>query len=741
MRIKELMTAAAMAVVMAAPAGMAWAEQAAPAANAATLPMTIDNLYRTQSLVGTTPEGFAWSPDGSVVAFLWNDEGYPFRDVWTYNAATGERTRLTNLGAPEATGAGVSQVVIRNDGTVLYVLRGELHQRAVSGETRRIESDKGAIRQLTLSPDGQSLAYVSGGAVDSRADRYLAGGGLWVRPLSATTDAASRHIVGYDDPEVYVQEFEFSRDGSHLAFVRADNRPLPMRDIHYDANGGQAQVSRVARAFPGEPTTLFTAGVAPVAGGEVRYFERPVENHHIWGFGLNSDGSKLFVNSSDQLADDHTIFMFDTATGAREVFYNEYDFGHTRPDWRAEWAPNDNGLILLTDREGYLHLYHQKAAGQAPVRLTEGQWEIEQFEVDHGNGQLYFTSNQSHLAERQIYRVPATGGTVERISPAPAGVHAPVFSPDYSRVASFFTDDYTPPELVVFDTRGGPQSQVTQSPQADFASFDWATIRYVTFDSHVDGAQLLGRLTLPADYDASRRYPLIVGSVYSDAVKNQWGGRRAHPTWGLDQRLADQGYIVMNVNIGGSWGQGREHTKRMHHSYGTMDIDDLESGVRHLVAEGMVDPARVGIWGSSYGGLMTLMSLSKKPDVYAVGIAGAPATNVWHAYPSQMWIMGPPEGDDMPARYEAQSALYQVQGIQDPVMIIHGSRDQVVLYADTIAVVEKLIAGEQPHELLTIPGGSHSWATDNLAQTRYAFRKMVDFFNRALRPDQTGVTQ
>lgn len=738
MRIKGLMAAAAVAVVMAAPASAAWAAEASQLASAAAPHMSIDNLYRTQSLVGTTPEGFAWSPDGSRVAFLWNEEGYPFRDVWVFDPATGDKTRLTHLGSAEAAGAGVSQVVMNDDGSIFYVLQGELYHREASGEGRRIESDKGAIRQLTLSPDGRSLAYVSGGAIDSRADRYLAGGGLWIRPVSAQADISSRHVVGYDDPKVYVEQFSYSGDGSHIAFVRADNRPLPVRDIHYDANGGQAQVSRVARPFPGEPTTLFTAGVVDLSASRVRYFERPADDHHIWDIGINTDGSRLFINSSDQLADDHTIYMADTATGALEVFYHEYDFGHTRPDWRAAWAPDDDGLIILTDRDGYLHLYHQRAGGQPLKRLTDGEWEIEQFQVDRDNRQIYFTSNQSHLAERQLYRVAAAGGPVERVSPDRPGVHAPVFSPDHRRVASFFSDDNTPPELFVLDTRGGQAVQVTRSPQPDFDQFDWADIRYVTFNSHVDGARLLGRLTMPPNYDASRRYPLIVGSVYSDAVKNQWGGRRAHPTWGLDQHLAAQGYIVLNVNIAGSWGQGRAHAKRMHHSYGTMDIDDLESGVRHLVAQGMVDPARVGIWGSSYGGLMTLMSLSKKPDVYAVGIAGAPATNVWHAYPSQMWIMGPPDGEDMPARYEAQSALYQVQGIQDPVMIIHGTRDQVVLYADTVAVMEKLIAAEIPHEVLTIPGGSHSWATDNLAQTRYAFKKMVDFFNRTLRPDTDG---
>jgi dipeptidyl-peptidase-4 len=101
-----------------------------------------------------------------------------------------------------------------------------------------------------------------------------------------------------------------------------------------------------------------------------------------------------------------------------------------------------------------------------------------------------------------------------------------------------------------------------------------------------------------------------------------------------------------------------------------------------------------------------------------------------------MWIMGPPDGADMPGRYQAQSALYQSKGIKDPLMIIHGTRDPVVLYSDTVALTEKLIANEQMFELVTLPGANHAWASDNLPQARFAFKKMIDFFDRNLKPKQ-----
>jgi dipeptidyl-peptidase-4 len=694
--------------------------------------LSIDELYRYKSLIGTTPEGYNWSRDGGTLLFLWNDEGYSFRDIWSYSIRTGKKTRLTFLGRdskPEAEEKGIAQAVALAGGRAAFTLGGQLHLLEADGTIRKVETDKQAVRRLAVSPDGRRLAFISGNPVDTR-NRVTLGGTLWVRDVAAGADQAARRIVGSDDPKIYVQDFQWSDDSGAIAFQQSDDRAMPERDIYYYAKRS-LQNNRVIRAFPGDETSKTTVGVANLASGQVRYFERPDAKHHVWDYGLSGDGKRLFVSGSDLEAKEHSIHVFDVASGARETFYQHREPKHLRPDWKVAWAPGDDGLIILTDRDGWLHLYHQRQAGEAPRQITSGKWEIESFEVDRKGRQLYFTANESYIPERQIYRVAVDGGKVERLSGPAAGTHQPVYSPDFRHIADWFSDDDTPPELFLISTgKPGKATRLTNSPQPEFHKQTWANIGYIEFPSHVDGMPLIGRLSLPANYDPSKRYPVIVGSIYSDAVRNQWGGRRAHPTWGLDQYFVSQGYIVLNVNVRGSWGQGREHNQTQHHSYGEMDINDLESGVRHLVEKGYADPRRIGIWGSSYGGLMTIMSLAKKPGVYAAGIAGAPATNVWHAYPSQMWIMGPPEGADMPARYEAQSALYQAKGIRDPLMIIHGSRDPVVLYSDTIAVVEDMIQREQMFELVTIPGGNHAWASDSLPQARFAFKKMIDFFDR-----------
>jgi dipeptidyl-peptidase-4 len=274
------------------------------------------------------------------------------------------------------------------------------------------------------------------------------------------------------------------------------------------------------------------------------------------------------------------------------------------------------------------------------------------------------------------------------------------------------------------------ERRVTHSPLAEFAQYEWVGAEFVSFPSHVDGSTLHGRIALPPDFDPGRTYPAIVGSVYTDSVRNQWGWRTAHPTWGLDQYLLQEGYIIFNVDMRGSWGRGREHRRGIRLDYGGMDIEDLESGVRYLESLGHVDMDRIGIWGSSYGGLMTAMSLFRKPGLYTAGIAGAPATNVWHALTGQMAVMMRPQ--DQPEEYADSSPFIHAAGLEEPLMIVHGMRDWVVLFKDSVILTQRLILLGKNAELVALPNAGHGWDNEGLAQTRFAFNKMIDFFDRHL---------
>ena len=727
--------AAGLVPLMSAPAA-AFAQAPAAAASAAADPLPIDMLYALPSIAGTSPEAYVWSPDGKEVAFVWNDKGLRFRDLWVYSTVTGEKRRLTDEAAKlpaDNWRQGIAQVEWLPGGRLAYVLGGRLYTVGADGASTPIADAHRHVHDLRRSPDGRYLAFVDGGPTDPSGHMYNPGGGLWVIDLAARGPVVARQVAAGGD-RINVDRYRWAADGRSIAFVEMDSSAVRLYDFHYQLDD-EERMERMTRPFPGDPTPKYRLGVVTVADGATRWMDRANPFDPIWNFGLSSNGRALFANTSDFLLKHHAVLVYDVASGKGQSFYSHHDPDRSDQNWQVEWAPGDKGLVILTDVDGYSQLYLQGRAGEKPRRLTTGKWDIASFTVDAAHGRLYFIANESHVADRQFYRVPAGGGKVERLSSG-AGTHQPVYAPDFSRAADRFSNDNAPPELYLADLRRAAEpTRVTRSPLPAFDQQQWATVRYITFPSHVDGAPLVARLTLPRNYDPAKRYPLIVGSVYRDAVRNQWGGRTAHPTWGLDQTLAARGYMLLNVNIRGSWGQGRAHSQGLD-AYGSLDVEDLESGVRHLVAQGMADPKRVGIWGSSYGGLMTLMSLYRKPGLYAVGIAGAPATNVWHAEPEQMRVMGEPTGADFPGRYEQQSPLYHTKGLKAPLMIIHGTKDRIVLYADTQAMMQRLIKDGKTFELVALPGSDHSWDTQSQDYTLFSFNKMVEFFDRYLTPGQ-----
>ncbi len=707
-----------------------------PDAEAKDAPYVLEELLQAPSLIGTAPRHPVWSPDSSLLAFAWNDNGGEFRDVWVVGADGDSPRRITHHGSDGTAGSGVTGVAWAGAGSdrLAYVLDGALYITDLDGNTTLAEGSVEAIRQLMSSPDGRQLSFVSGGPRTTYLHKFDSDGSLWLRPADAPPGAKSRRVFGDAASRTFVESYEWSEDGKRIALVFGDNTDVPLRELHYYADGGKHQVYRFSRSFPGEETTRRKLGVLDVDSGSVRWFELLDEQYPIWSYGLSADGSRLFANTSNYVVKEHRIYVFDVATGDRETFYSFDDPENVVPGWRAAWAPGDDGLIIQTDRDGYYHLYHQETADSAPRALTSGQWEVRSFRVDPERGNIYFIANESHLSERQLYRVSMAGGDVERLTTTP-GTWEPTFSSDFARVALDFNSDQSPPELYVKNLlEDGDASRVTHSPRPAFEDYEWARVSYPEFESHVDGARIYGRLSVPPDFDRSKKYPMIVGSIYADTVRNQWG-RGGSVVWALDQHLVSKGYLVLKVNVRGSWGQGKAFSQGLIRDYGGIDTDDIESGVRHLIAEGFVDPDRVGIWGNSYGGLMTLMSAFKKPGLYAAAIAGAPATNVSHAYPSQMWVMGEPRGDDYPERYRRQSALYQSKGLEDPLMIIHGTADPIVLYSDTIALVERMIDQGKTFELVTLPAATHGWGDDNPGQTRFVYRKMIDFFDRHLGTD------
>jgi dipeptidyl-peptidase-4 len=341
------------------------------------------------------------------------------------------------------------------------------------------------------------------------------------------------------------------------------------------------------------------------------------------------------------------------------------------------------------------------------------------------DGTVIFTSTQKNPYERQVYRT-TPGGAAPVALTTLAGTHAPVVSPDGRHLATIWTDDVTPPELLMVTAGTATARRVTTSPLPAFSEQTWARARYATFTNAVDGFVVHARILEPPSLDRSRRHPVIFGPVYSNTVRNRWNGLAGT----LQQFFVQQGYIVVQVDVRGSVGYGRAFREAFLMDYGGKDLDDLQAVVDGLKAMPYVDGKRIGIWGSSYGGLLSVYALLKRPGVYAAGVAGAPAVDP-HAFgPDDVAITRTPA--EHPEAFVRGSALNLGDELRDPLLIIHGLMDDVVPFRTTMALAERLMLLGKDFDVATAPAATHAWTAREHYAT-YFYRKLVQFFDRHLK--------
>ena len=705
-------------------------------------PLTIERLYSLPWVIGTRPEQPQWSPDSRRLAFMWNDEGTSFLDIWMTDVTSGKPVRVTSMPRPQMPAApgvdiksleqveraeterGISSLAWSPDGTsVLFLLHGQIFEVKPGGSPTRIAPELQDVSEIVSAPANAKRAADFAAITGS--------GDLWVIRLAGATPPVQR-VYEATTKDVGVEEIHWSHDGTRIALIEADSRQMPVRGIpNYLAD--ETTLVQVKRPFPGEPSELRRLGVVSVQSKEMTWATLdggPMDL--IFGVSWSPDDRTLLVDRSDLYVKDRRLLTVQSDTGRSTLLLREQDPKNVTAEWWSDWAPDERGVYFTSDRDNDYHVYYKSLDSSAPVPVTSGKWAVFSSSLSAAAKALFVVTNQGRVEERQMFRVPLAGGAARQLTFS-SGTHTPVPSPDGRYLADVFSSDSTPPDLYLVDTTAEGQTvelPVTHSPLPEFSQYRWAVAQYVDFPNVHDGTNLHARLTLPPNFDRTKRYPAILGSVYSNSVHNQWGGRIFHPTWGLDQYLAQQGYVILNGDISGSSGYGKSFRQRLAQDYGGVDVEDLYSAVKYLVAQGFVDEHRVGIWGSSYGGLLTTTSLFVHPGVYQAGVAGAPATSLFHALTGEMRTMMAPQ--DHMEQYAKSSAFLKSGGLQDHLMLIHGMKDQVVLFKESVTLEQRLILQGKDVTLTVLPNAPHGWDTEGLAQTRYAYRKLVEYFKTYL---------
>jgi dipeptidyl aminopeptidase/acylaminoacyl peptidase len=446
----------------------------------------------------------------------------------------------------------------------------------------------------------------------------------------------------------------------------------------------------------------------------------------------SDDGTKaaLIARAADNK--DRWILALDPETGKTRIISHDHDDAWVDGPGSNTlgWMKNDRDIYFQSERTGYSHLYVASFDGGEAKALTSGKWEVVGVALTKDKSRFFLTTSEADPGEHNVYEMSAEGGVRTRLTSLPGG-HSCVLSPDDHWFADIYSYTNRPPELYVQEARAGVESKkLTSSPAPDFWEYPWRDVPVVTFPAR-DGATLRGHLFKPANLRAGGPGVVFVhGAGYLQNVDRWWSSAYAHE-YLFHHFLMERGYVVVDVDYRGSAGYGRDWRTGIYRHMGGKDLDDNVDAAHWLVSEQGVDPKRIGIYGGSYGGFITLMAMFTQPDVFAAGAALRPVTdwaNYNHPYTSN--ILNLPQKDE--DAYRQSSPIYFAPGLKGALLICHGMADTNVHFQDTAELVQRLIELRKENwQLAVYPVENHGFVQPSSWADEY--KRIFDLFEKNLK--------
>lgn len=556
-----------------------------------------------------------------------------------------------------------------------------------------------------FSPDGKWIAYVQ------EAELYvvLTLGGEPRQLTSGARGAGKTHGLAefIAQEEMYRQQgFWWSPDSRSIAFEEVDETHIPVYRIVHQ---GKDQVGEGAQEdhrypFAGQPNARVRLGVISIEGGEPAWMDLgDEEDIYLARAGWFPDG-RLWAQIENREQTELDVVSFHPSTGVRTtLFCEKSDIWVNLHDMLKPL--NSGGFIWASERTGYRHLYLYDEQARLVRPLTQGDWMVDALAgVDQDNRIAYFTSTKESPLESHLYAVSFDEGEPRRLTSA-RGTHAIVLDHACQRFIDTFSSLDTPPAITLCDLSDGDVlATVYDQPDARVQELNLQPPELVTLKNR-NGDTLYGAVYRPTAEFGPGPYPTIVsvyGGPHVQVVTDSWPmtvNMRA-------QYLRSLGFLIFMLDNRGSARRGLQFEAAVKHDMSHLEVKDQVDGVQWLASQGLADPKRVGVYGWSYGGYMTLMCLARAPQVFKVGVAGAPTT-AWDGYDTHYTerYMGTPQSN--PEGYKNGAVMSHVQNITGKLLIVHGLIDENVHFRHTARLINALIKARKPYELMLFPDERH----------------------------------
>jgi dipeptidyl aminopeptidase/acylaminoacyl peptidase len=755
-----------------------------PAQQPSAFDFSIKNIMRGPELYGRQPGNVHWSADSKWIYFTWLEPGTDWRETpkqFRVRAIPGAKPERVSIQQIDSTGSRFAASQRSHSGRYSVVeFNGDLFVNDLTtGTTKRLTQTVETERNPQFSANDRQIFFVRNGNIYSLD---LGTGFLKqvtdIRSGPAPTDSAKaegqrgrleqqqrdlfesvrdriradsiaraerllRDSLGlkplYLQSGEQVSEFSMSPTGSSLLIAtRTPVTTTRTTDIpQYVTRSGYTEELRV-RTKVGDAQQKGRIAMITLPAATVSWL-KPFSADTTTGYfdllGWNDAGTRAAIYAYS--GDNKTRFLqtvdpagkLSTLDSARDSAWIGGPCNGC-----GGWI-GDQRIWYVSEADGFSHLYAIGADGSGRQQLTRGKWEVRDVDLSPDRRSFYLQTNEVSPFEQHLYRLPVTGGAPEKIT-SKSGKHTTFVSPDGQLVADVYSYVNRPPDLFLLRNRSGADmSQLTLSPSAEWLSFPWIVPELVMIPAS-DGVQVPAHIYKPSDMHAQSNGAAVIfvhGAGYLHNVGNFWS---EYPReYMFNQLLASKGYTVLDLDYRGSDGYGRDWRTAIYRHMGGRDLQDQVDASRWIGTTQRIGPERIGLYGGSYGGFITLMALFTEPKHFGAGAALRSVTDWAHynqGYTSN--ILNLPQNDTL--AYHQSSPIYYAEGLEDPLLMAHGMVDTNVHFQDIVRLTERFIElGKTRWELAAYPVEDHAFVRPSSWADEY--RRIYELFERYL-PNSTS---
>jgi len=566
-----------------------------------------------------------------------------------------------------------------------------------------------------FSPDGRMVAFVRANNIYMTD---LATGG----ETALTADGGDSVINGTSD-WVYEEEldlrdaFRWSPDGRRIAFWRFDQTAIPTFYL-LDADSLYPQLVPVRYPKAGMPNSEVKIGVVDVGTRQTTWVDLGGDKDiYVAAMDFAGSSNEIWLTRLNRHQDRLDLLLADAQRGASRVIMTDRDSAWVDAN-QPRWINGGKQFLFVSERDGYDQVYLFNRDGSLLRRVTPGGWDVLQvYGVDEKKQVLYCGGAIDGPLGRPLVRIGLDGKGLARISTEP-GTHGIEFDPTFQLYVDTYSRSGIPPVQTLRRADGRLVRTLADNAAlaAKVTALGLVRPEFITLKTP-DGVELNAWIIKPKGFDPSRRYPLLMnvyGGPGSQTVTDSWGG--ANYLW--HQMLARDGYLVASVDNRGTGGRGARFMKLTYLHLGRYESADQIASARWFAAQPYVDPDRIGIWGWSYGGYMSSLSMFRGAGVFKAALAVAPVTD-WRFYDTiytERYMRTPQEN---PAGYGEGAPLAYADSLKGHFLLVHGTGDDNVHFQNSVRLVERLEAANKQFDMRIYPNKTHSIAGGSTRENLY----------------------